>query len=122
MKSYNGFSPKERMEGDRLIKQAIKDGILKPLNECSCVLCGQDKGIRHYHCEDYSPQNVVQDAKCLCWRCHMILHSRFRHKEAYINYIKEVKSGKRYEPVYRNDFRILEENGIKYENRRNANK
>ena len=122
MKSYNGFSPKERLEGDKIIKQAIKDGILKPLDECSCALCGQDKGIRHYHNEDYSKENVVKDAICVCWRCHMMIHCRFKHKEAYIKYAKEIKSGKKYPPVYKNDFSILEENGIKYENRRNANK
>ena len=107
MKSYNGFSPKERIEGDKIIKQAIKDGILENLNTATCSVCGQDKGIRHYHCEDYSPANILSDARCMCWRCHMILHSRFRYPNEAKKYFEEVKACKRYRPVYRNNFDIL---------------
>lgn len=107
MKSYNGFSPKQRMDGDKIIKQAINDGILEPLTTATCVLCGQDKGIRHYHCEDYSPSNILNDAICLCWRCHMIVHSRFRCPNQYENYLAAVKSGQTFEPVYYHDFSIL---------------
>jgi len=107
MKSYNGFSPQERIAGDKIIKQAIKDGVLESLDKAVCVTCGQDKGIRHYHCEDYSPQNIIADSKCMCWRCHMILHSRFRFPKQAKKYFEEVKQGKRYAPVYRNNFDIL---------------
>lgn len=114
MKSYNGFTPKQRIEGDKIIKQAIKDGVLKSLDECVCVVCGQNEGIRHYHCEDYSPQNILNDAKCLCWRCHMILHSRFKYPNEAKKYFEEVKQGKRYKPVYKNNFYILKnEHGMR---------
>ena len=109
MKSYNGFSPAERIKGDKIIKQAIHDGILKPLKETKCSICGQDKGIRHYHCEDYSEEKILDDVVPVCWRCHMMIHSRFRHRKAFEIYMSEVKGGKRYPPVYRHNFDILEE-------------
>jgi hypothetical protein len=107
LKPYNGFSGKQRDEGDKIIKQAIKEGRLIPLTEAVCVMCGQDKGIRHYHCEDYSPENILNDAKCYCWRCHMIWHSRFKYPEQVKKYFDEIAAGKRFPPVYRHDFTIL---------------
>lgn len=38
--SYNGFSPEERDKGDKIIKQAIEDGKLPPLNKTKCCVCG----------------------------------------------------------------------------------
>lgn len=112
MKSYNGFTPAQRMAGDKIIKAAIAEGRLLPLNDTKCSMCGQDKGIRHYHCEDYSPENILNDVKPLCWRCHMMLHSRFRHPKSYEKYKAEIAAGKVYPPVYKHDFDILEENFI----------
>lgn len=111
MKSYNGFTPQQRMEGDRIIKQAIAEGKLKPPTKCR--VCGQDKGILHVHAEDYRPDKILANCRCLCWRCHMILHSRYRNREAFNRYFKEVREGKKYPPVYTHDFSILKrEHGI----------
>lgn len=113
MKSYNGFTPAQRIAGDKIIKAAIARGELLPLNKTKCSLCGQDKGIRHYHCEDYSPENILNDVRPLCWRCHMMLHTRFRHPKSWKKYLQEVKSGIRYDPVYRgNDFETLQQHYI----------
>ena len=60
MNEYNGFSEKERLKGDRIIKKAIENGDLPPLNQTRCCICGQDKGIRQYHCEDYSPEIYIR--------------------------------------------------------------
>lgn len=113
MNSYNGFSPAQRQKGDKIIKAAIAEGKLKPLTEVKCYICGQDEGIRHYHNEDYSPENVIADARPVCWRCHMMIHKRFRHPKSYEKYISEVKAGKRYPPVYKhNDWGALTQHMI----------
>lgn len=101
MREYNGFSPEERMNGDRIIKEAIKRGILPPLNETVCAICGQDKGVRHYHNEDYTPSKVVEDATPLCFRCHMHIHARNKNTANWKRYEMEVVQGnKRWKPVY----------------------
>lgn len=102
LKSYNGFSGAQRERGARILKKAIENGIIPAPSKCKCILCGQDKGIRHYHNEDYSDENVVSDAKVLCWRCHMMLHSRFRHPLSFGQYIIDVTINKKqFPPVFR---------------------
>ena len=111
MKSYNGFTPEQRMEGDRIIKQAIAEGKLEPAKECR--VCGQRDGILHIHAEDYRPDKILKNCRCLCWRCHMILHSRYRNRDAFLTYFREVREGKKFLAVYKNDFSILrKEHGI----------
>lgn len=101
MKEYNGFTPQQRIEGNKIIKKAIKDGILPPLNQTKCAICGQDKGVRHYHNEDYSPENIIADATPLCWRCHMHIHAKNKNTPKWKKYEKEVIQGnKRWKPVY----------------------
>lgn len=113
MKSYNGFTPAQRMAGDKILKKAIEDGIIKSPMEQACCMCGQDKGIRHLHCEDYSPNNIIKDARCLCWRCHMMLHGRYSHPNSWSKYVIDVSIyKKRFAPVYRHDFKVLDENMI----------
>jgi hypothetical protein len=101
MNSYNGFTGEQREQGNKIIKKAIKDGILKPLTEVECLYCKQKEGIRHYHNEDYTPENIISDAIPVCWRCHMMIHKRFRHPKSYEKYFAEIKKGKQYPPVYR---------------------
>jgi len=105
MKSYKGWSPAQRYESLAKTKQAIKDGIIpKPT---ICNRCNQDKGIIHYHNHDYShPVNYLE---VLCWRCHMMFHSSYRHPKSVAAYFKEINEGKQYPPVYRHDFTILDE-------------
>lgn len=112
MNSYNGFSPEERRRGDRILKKAIKEGKIPDPMTQPCAMCGQTKGIRHYHCEDYSPENILQDATVLCWRCHMMLHTRFWHPKSWHKYMTEVVfHHKQYPPVYRgNDWGQLDIN------------
>ena len=93
---YNGFSPEERDEGDKIIKKAIEEGRLPPLNKTKCCICGQDKGVREYHCEDYSPENILDDVVPLCKKCHMYLH---RWPDKWEAYKEEVKKARK-EPFY----------------------
>lgn len=110
MKSYNGFTPAQRIQGDAIVKEAIARGELPPLSEQKCCLCGQTKGILHYHQEDYSPDKVVASSRPLCWVCHMMLHSRFSHPLSFGKYMIDVTMyGKRVAPTYRpDDFNKLE--------------
>jgi len=114
MNSYNGFTPYQRTKGDKKLKAAVEAGIIKSAMEQSCSMCGQDKGIRHLHCEDYSEENIVSDAVCLCWRCHMMLHTRFYHPKSWHKYFCDVVLHKKqYPPVYRpNDWDVLKEHYI----------
>ncbi len=111
--SYNGFSPEERIKGDKIVKQAIERGEIPPPNTVHCAMCGQTRGIRHYHQEDYSPENVVADSVCLCWRCHMMLHSRFSHPRSWHKYFVEVVLHKQqYPPVYNHSWNNLNQHLI----------
>ena len=105
------FSGEKRLASMSLIEKAIKEGRLMPLKLSECFWCGQSKGIKHYHCEDYD--NPVEDAICLCWRCHMIWHSRFRKPEATFKYIYEVMVlKKQYPAVFQHNFDELKVNGM----------
>ena len=97
---YNGFSPEEREEGGRIIKEAVRNGVIPDERLMKCERCGQDKGIRVYHCEDYSPENILNDLTCLCWRCHMQIHSKFKDSYEWRKYEEDINNGKRYPPVY----------------------
>lgn len=98
--SYNGFKGKTRDKGQKLINNAIEADILLPLNKTKCCICGQEKGIREYHCEDYSPENVVDNAVPICKHCHMYLHKhKHQDPESWEQYKKDVKE-KRKDPWY----------------------
>ena len=101
MNSYNGFTAYQRQKGGKLIKKAIEAGVLEDPMKCSCVICGQDKGIRHYHNEDYSPEHIIEDAKVVCWRCHMMIHTRFKHPLSFAKYMMDAALYKKqYPPIY----------------------
>lgn len=107
---YNGFNSEQRTLGDKIIKDAIKKGILPPLNETRCAICGQDKGVRHYHNEDYRPEKVIEDATPLCWRCHMHIHTKHKTTANWKKYEEEVFQGnKRYPPIYTKNWKDKEE-------------
>lgn len=106
------FTAVQRNAGDKLIKEAIADGRLKQLTECTCSQCGQDEGIIHYHTEDYD--NPVETAEPWCWRCHMMWHSRYRAPKAALRYFEKIKAGERFPAVYGSNFKILhEEHGVR---------
>lgn len=98
---FNGFCPEQRELSHEIIADAIKNGELKPLKECECEICGQDKGLREYHVEDYSnPKIIVKTAHPVCWTCHQYIHhQKDKNPEVYKRYVKEVKDNPR-SPVY----------------------
>lgn len=96
---YNGFSPEERDEGDKIIKKAIEEGILPDLHSIPCELCGQDKGVREYHAEDYSPDKILDDVICVCKSCHLHIHAA-RKGDGWKKREEEIKKGIRHKPTY----------------------
>lgn len=112
MTSYNGFTPAQRWRGLAIVKRAIADGVIPPANTLPCSRCGQTEGIIMYHSEDYTPERIVAQVVPLCWRCHMMLHCRFRHPKSWEKYAAEVAAGTRYPPVYRHSWPILNQHFI----------
>jgi len=102
------FTGAQRTKSIPIQNQAIKDGILPPLKDQPCRFCGQMHGLKAWHCEDYD--KPVESAVCLCWRCHMMFHSRFRRPEDVFRYLYEVVVlGVKYPPVPRHDFKLLDQ-------------
>ena len=128
MKSFRKWSAADRERSLKLTKKAMSMGLLSAPTKCRC--CGQTEGILHTHNKNYdvtlslvpkmidgtaTPEEVAMVKEVLvplCWRCHMVYHSKHRNPEAYARYFDEVKKGKMYPPVYRHDFNILKENGF----------
>jgi hypothetical protein len=105
LRSYNGFSGQQRELVGRIINQKVAAGELN--KACKCRRCGQTEGIIHYHCEDYSLPVTEEKIEHLCWRCHMMWHSRFRNPESVAEYFAQIAQGKVFPPVRRHDFTIL---------------
>jgi hypothetical protein len=105
MKAYNGFTGEQREKVGQLINQMVKAGQLNKAEVCN--RCKQIKGIIHYHLEDYNLPVTEEKIEHLCWRCHMMHHSKRRNPEAVATYFKEVAEGKQYKPVFTHNFDIL---------------
>lgn len=88
------------MRGTELIDEAVDNGILPKLNTVKCEMCGQDKGIRVYHTEDYSEENIIQSVVCLCYNCHRYVHSN-KNTEEMKKYKRDIDNGKIYPPAYK---------------------
>ena len=103
MKDYKGWTAKQRRESLVKTKQAIADGIIPPATKCN--RCGQTEGIIEYHNADYS--DPIKFLESLCFRCHMVHHSRFRAPLQCIDYWEEIAQGKCFPPVFTRDFSVL---------------
>lgn len=129
MKNYGKWTAAQRYKSLGMEKKLIGMGKLQPA--CKCRFCGQEKGILHTHDMNYDvnleifPKMIdgtatqdeiekVNEVRVpLCWRCHMMLHGRFKHPKSYEKYMEEVKGGKMYAPVFNGgDFTQLEQHYI----------
>lgn len=128
MKSFKKWSAQDRQKSLKLTNEAKKLGLIEEPKKCRA--CTKEKGIIHSHNKDYDvtlelvPKLItgtateeekakIKDALVpLCWRCHMIYHSKHRNMSAYKKYVDEVTNGKIYPPVYKHNFEILKENGF----------
>lgn len=97
MSSYNGFSDAIRNRAQRwLNNQMAAKTLARP---SICCACGQDKGIVHYHAEDYNePFGAELYRYPLCYVCHMLLHCRFRSQKVWLRYLKDLRAGKTFLP------------------------
>lgn len=104
MKSYNGFSPAQRMKALKWLKadKAAKGETMTPE---MCEVCGQEWGPLSYHSEDYSePFGPHIGAYALCYICHMMIHCRFRNPVAWGEYKAALKMGAIYRTYGRNNW------------------
>ena len=104
MKPYNGFSEQQRNDAQAWLNAQWRTGMLQ--RPCKCVACGQDKGIIDAHAEDYSIPYMggKTDEYHLCFRCHMMVHCRFRNLNRWKWYKEAVASGMTFKPFYSRDF------------------
>jgi len=103
MKSYKGWTGKERSKSLKKTNEAIRKGIIPPAKTCN--RCGQDKGIIQYHNHDYS--DPIKYLEPMCWRCHMVLHSERRAPEACRRYWEAIAACERFPPVHKSNLLIL---------------
>jgi hypothetical protein len=103
MNSYNGFTPSQRMKAYKwLMNEYALSTRTKPVK---CDSCGLTEGIIEPHSENYGePFGNHIGQYSFCYRCHMMLHCRFRNKSAFIRYSTEVATGIQYEPFYVRNF------------------
>lgn len=86
-------------------KQMRKDLGMGANPEC-CDICGQTEGKLMYHNENYD--TPLDDLWGLCWRCHMMWHSRYRAEDKVREYFDGILNrGIKWEPVYKHDFGVL---------------
>ena len=104
MKDYNGFSAAQRQKSQNWLNQQWRSGALP--RPCKCIACGQDKGIIDAHAEDYSEPFAAEktDQYHLCFRCHMMVHCRFKNPGAWHNYKFSIMQGIRFKPFYSRNF------------------
>lgn len=94
MNSYNGFSSAERTAHYAVYKKMIAAGqVVWPT---VCEACGQTEGRIEPHDEDYT----VQASFGVCYRCHMMIHCRFKNRSAWNFYRDMARIGKRAEPLH----------------------
>jgi hypothetical protein len=96
---YNGFSPKRREASWTWMKGEIAAGRIQR-SPVRCEVCGETRGLLDYHAEDYSlPFGPHIYQYQLCFRCHIILHSRFRIPDVWLRYIEQLEAGAIYPPM-----------------------
>lgn len=104
MKSYNGFSPEARNRAQTWLRAEWASGRLAKPSQC-CA-CGQDQGVIDAHAEDYSEpfRPGVTDEFHLCFTCHMMVHCRFRNRDAWDRYRTTIAKGGHFAAVFKRDF------------------
>ncbi len=105
MNGYNGFSPEQRNRAQAWLREQWDAGLARP---SVCCACGQDQGVIDAHAEDYSePFGPHLHQFPMCYRCHMMIHCRFRNPEAWDKYRAAIRSGIRYAPVFYRAFGVI---------------
>jgi len=98
MKPYKGFSPVERIQGQRVIEKAVAEGRYPKAERCSS--CGQKDGRLDYHADDYNLETILEQTRILCYNCHIthhILHNNPNNQGAHF-YEIAVQRGRIFPP------------------------
>lgn len=95
MNSYNGFTPEQRYKALAWIKREWAEG--RRARPTMCEVCGQADGVVEAHSEDYSaPYGDHIGRHSLCYRCHMMVHCRFKNAAAWHAYQQQMREGLRF--------------------------
>ncbi|MCG3198579.1 MAG: hypothetical protein GHCLOJNM_03082 [bacterium] len=106
MKSYNGFSPSQRLKALAWLKGEYQSGARRP--PVICDSCGQTEGIIDAHSEDYREAFGDHIGRFgLCFACHMMVHVRWSFPQRFHAYAECVASGNRFAPFLERDFQTF---------------
>lgn len=92
---YNGYTPAERTAAGQWIKQQRARGLRAP--HTTCQVCHRRGGTVKGHSENYSaPYGPHIGEHGLCYPCHMAVHARFKHPDAFQRYAHHMREGRQY--------------------------
>jgi hypothetical protein len=101
LNAYNGYDHNQRMAAYRWLMKAYEAGTrTKPIH---CDACLQSNGVVEPHSEDYSaPYGDNIGEYGLCYRCHMMVHCRYKNNEVWNKYLKLLREGYNFEGMSKN--------------------
>ena len=101
MNPYNGYDHNQRMAAYRWLMKEYASGVrVKPTK---CDACQQTNGVIEPHSEDYSaPYGDHIGQYGLCYRCHMMIHCRFKNKLGWNKYLKLLRDGYNFDGMTKN--------------------
>lgn len=103
MNPYNGFTSAQRSKALAWLNKEYAAG--RRHRPTQCEACGQTEGVVDAHSEDYSqPFGAHIGAHRLCFRCHMMVHCRFKNPKAWALYKAQVRNGKIFRPFMTRNF------------------
>jgi hypothetical protein len=112
MNSYNGFTPNQRMKAYKwLMEQYASNKRTKPTK---CDSCGLTEGIIEPHSENYSePYGNHIGQYGFCYRCHMMLHCRYRSPKNFEMYCELVSGGAQFQPFFTKNWTLFSQQQLK---------
>jgi len=111
MRYYYNWSPSQRLDGDKIVKQAIHEGKLADPNTIPCAICGRTDIGREYHQEDYTPEHIVENSICVCRKCHWHIHMRWWRMPEYRIYMQSKPNGAKYMQIFDDYYQRFKESG-----------
>jgi len=98
LKTYNGYHHSQRMRALYWLRAEYAAGRRTP--PVVCDACGQTEGPITAHSEDYSePFGDHIGQYDVCYRCHMMIHCRFKNPQAWETYKMHIREGKIFVPI-----------------------
>ncbi len=103
MKDYNGFPGETITRAHEWLRAEYEAGrIPRPY---VCCVCGCSSGVIDPHAESYrEPFGPHIYQYSVCYRCHMLLHCRFKCPGAWARYKQQLRDGHIFTPLQARDF------------------